>query len=159
MEWFPLSVAAFLLHLIFPVIAKIIFCCENWFFFRVPGLEVILSPISAHHYIHQTVLGVFPSLNMMTQTFYLDRVVQTRTPCLEYLILYWTKQNICPKKKLILATLHSAFIKITFKSLQSHTNALFSIFTTFCTPWLLNKYCTVYLLFHFYHIKMGRGPA
>jgi hypothetical protein len=30
-----------------------------------------------------------------------------------------------------------------------------------CIPWLMTKYmyCTVYLLFHFYCIKMGIGPV
>lgn len=56
----------------------------------------------------------------------------THTPYLEYLKFYGSYQNICAKKKnLIVATLLSEFIEITFHSLRSHTNALFCIFTVF----------------------------
>ena len=131
-EWFPLFIAAFLHHLIFPAITKFIFAVKAGPFWEWLAQRLYSIPICAHHYIHQTVAGVYLSLNLMKQTFYLDRVLQTRTPYLENLKCYGSYQNICAKKKnLIVATLLSEFIEITFHSLRSHTHALFCIFTVF----------------------------
>ena len=165
MEWCPLFVAAFLHLRIFPVIAKIIFAVKAGPFWEWLAQRLYSVPICAHHYIHRTVAGVFLGLNVMTQNFYLDTVLQTHTSYLEYLKFYGSYQNICvgggwegrkekrkkeKKRNLIAATLFSKFIEITFHSLLSHTNALLCIFTVFLQT-MVTKYmhCTVYLLFHY----------
>jgi hypothetical protein len=101
MEWFPLFVTTFLHHLIFLAIAKIIFAVKAGRFWEWLAQRLYSVPICAHHYIHQTTAGVFLSLNVKTQTFYLDRVLQTHTSYLEYLKFYGSYQNICAKKEKI----------------------------------------------------------
>lgn len=140
------------------------FCCESRPFFRVTGSELYSIPICAHHYIHQTVAGFVLSLNVMTQTFYLDRVLQTHTPYLEYLKFYGSYQNIRAKKKRkkeiwLWQLCFPSLLKLHFNPCEV-TPMYFSVslLYSFIPLWLTKyMYCTVCLLFHIYCIKMETG--